>query len=527
MYLIEVSQDISKMHNTSDPDEERSFTDVDVEKVLYEDDEDLSEVSCWPLVCASAKKPSHKGLNIDKLTSKPVIRNTEKKKESVGWLSWIFGIDLSFLTAEVPEDDEEETASSDDNDSEEEEIEDINEIDLGDIDFEDIGPIEQLSDEELAWYSVDLVDGEDWFSVDLLGAGYPSADGRDWWEVELLAGAAPSSWLGLNMFGGEAGSRYWYEVNLLGEDRSHDTKFVCADIDHDSRAWYDVAWTGFCDDGVKHWYEVDLFGDPTVDQGFVNDEEDDDRDEATEEVDYSVFGVDWLGDYRQSLDSRSWYEVDLYRDPVVPDIEEEEYIEVSSFKPAEGNYDESGYVEKEIEKIVETVEKKDLEPPKKKVKEVQSKQEKVVKEPGKKSPSVDKPKQTSKQDDVKIEEPAPGKKVKEVKKEKSKIKEQPPQQEKPVVKSTEAPKASKEKAVKSETKVSSEKQTEKGQKRERPIKSKKDKAEDEAKMAEIPIPSAKKDKDPASEENASSSKPSSEAGKLIKENNNVVAFICE
>ena len=91
----------------------------------------------------------------------------------------------------------------------------------------------------------------------------------------------------------------------------------------------------------------------------------------------------------------------------------------------------------------------------------------------------------------------------------------------------EAPKAAKEKVIKSEIKVSSEKQTEKVQKRERPIKSKKDKAEDEAKMAEIPIPSAKKDKDPASEDNASSSKPSSEAGKLIKENNNVVAFICE
>merc|ERR1711936_1265057 len=79
--------------------------------------EEESEVSCWPLVCASAKKSSHKGLNIDKLTTRPVIRTGEKKEESVGWLSWLLGIDLSYYTEEVPEEEEdEESANSVDSD---------------------------------------------------------------------------------------------------------------------------------------------------------------------------------------------------------------------------------------------------------------------------------------------------------------------------------------------------------------------------------------------------------------------------
>ena len=76
-------------------------------------------MSCWPLVCASAKKSSHKGLNIDKLTTRPVIRTGEKKEESAGWLSWLLGIDLSFYTEEVPvEEEEEESTLSEENDAE-------------------------------------------------------------------------------------------------------------------------------------------------------------------------------------------------------------------------------------------------------------------------------------------------------------------------------------------------------------------------------------------------------------------------
>ena len=79
-----------------------------------EDTQEESQPSCWPFVCAEAKKAVHKGLNIDKLSSRPVIRVGEKKQESPGWLAWIFGFELSRSDAEAVPDPEEEEAPAGD-----------------------------------------------------------------------------------------------------------------------------------------------------------------------------------------------------------------------------------------------------------------------------------------------------------------------------------------------------------------------------------------------------------------------------
>ena len=59
-------------------------------------------------MCASAKKAVHKGLNIDKLTSRPVIRVGERNQEHQGWISWLFGFDFSRSDDGDVEDEEEE-----------------------------------------------------------------------------------------------------------------------------------------------------------------------------------------------------------------------------------------------------------------------------------------------------------------------------------------------------------------------------------------------------------------------------------
>ena len=85
--------------------------------------------SCWPFVCASAKKAVHKGLNIDKMTSKPVIRVGEKKQESPGWLSWLFGFELSRSDDEdVSEEEGEEEALNDDEVDEEEDLSELEQL---------------------------------------------------------------------------------------------------------------------------------------------------------------------------------------------------------------------------------------------------------------------------------------------------------------------------------------------------------------------------------------------------------------
>ena len=50
--------------------------------------------SCWPLTCASAV--GHKKLNIDKLTTKPLVKTREGKRKipdlpTPGWFDWILG----------------------------------------------------------------------------------------------------------------------------------------------------------------------------------------------------------------------------------------------------------------------------------------------------------------------------------------------------------------------------------------------------------------------------------------------------
>ena len=514
--LIKVPKDEQVLNFGSDPFEEES------------------EVSCWPLVCASAKKSSHKGLNIDKLTTRPVIRTGEKKEESVGWLSWLLGIDLSYYTEDVPDEEEEEEQvdAVDSDDSTDEAGDDSDETDdvlkkYMDEDFDDIGPIEQLSDEELHWYSVKLLDDEDWFSVDLLRGDYDSADGRDWWEVDPLGGALPSSWLGVNMFG-LSGGRYWYEVSWLGGE-AEETQLVCADIDHDTRAWYEVSWLGFCHDGVRRWYEVDLLGNPVVDQGFV------DEDDEEEEGDISAFGVDLLGNYYYSLDNRNWYDIDLYREPITPELEEEdeEMDQDSGFQSIEvGNEEEK---------------KENLETPvAKKQEEKKVKVEKPVK-------VTEKPKEPKEEKKEKKPEPAEPKKttIKTVKDEKplkvtetpkphkvdKKVKEpEPTASPKKEPKPSATPKKESEPTVTPKTKKTT---TTKAPQPKPPKEIKEQKVvqiniekkgpkepteEEKAKMAKVPIPPQKATKKQESKPNTD---PSSDTKKLVAENNNVVAFICE
>jgi len=346
-------------------------------------DEEI-EVSCWPLSCASAKKATHKGLNIEKLTSRPVIRTgAEKQKNSPGWISWLLGVDLdSFLGEEVPDEEEEDEDledshgdSSDDEDEDEEPEDEPYDIRTFNTELdEDEDNTEEL--EELYWYSVNLLGEEDWFSVDLLGSGYDSSDGRPWWDVNLLGGFGNNLWYNVDLFG-ISGGQYWYEVNLLGDDSSHvPTKYVCAEVDHDARAWYDVAWMGFCDDGIKHWYEVDLFGDPTVDQGFSKD---DDEEEDIEPIEMNLFGIDLLGDYDIGPDERSWYDVDLYRDIVIPEIQEDE---------GEDNGDEdSGYspISEVVDEAEEETQNEEEEPK-------QEEKSKIESPPPTEKPKIEKPK---------------------------------------------------------------------------------------------------------------------------------------
>ena len=479
------------------------------EQVL--DFEEESVVSCWPLVCASAKKSSHKGLNIDKLTTRPVIRTGEKKEESVGWLSWLLGIDLSFYTEEVPEEEEdEESANSVDSDADADEQDDSDDSDdvlkkYIEEDFDDIGPIEQLSEEELYWYSVKLLGDEDWFSVDLLGPDYDNADGRDWWEVDLMGGASLGSWLSVNMFG-MSGGRAWYEVNWLGGEEV-ETKLVCADIDHDSRAWYEISWLGFCNDGVRRWYEVDFLSKPVIDQGFV------DEDEEEEDEEPSMFNIDLLGDYHYGLDHRNWYEVDLYREPIIPEIEADQELDQDTGF-------ESIHIEEKEEKEPEptappkkttttTKPVKVEKPAKVTEKPTISKEEKKVKEP---EPTAPPKKTTTTAKPAKQEKPV---KVKVTDKPQTPKQEKKPKEPEPTVTpkkvtTTKAPKEIKEQKV---VKPIIEK---KGPKKP---------TEDEkAKMAEVPIPSQK------TTAKTTETKPdidSSDTKKLVAENNNVVAYICE
>ena len=457
-------------------------------------------MSCWPLVCASAKKPSHKGLNIDKLTSKPVIK-TNKAAESQGWISWLLGIDLSFGHEEEMQDEEEAAQYLNDAQEDVEEYEELEVI--SSFKYEDLTKEEETasyeSDEPLeppSWYSVNLLGDEDWFSVDLLGSDYPKIDGRDWWEVDLLGNDNTGlwSWATVDMFG-LSGGRAWYEVDWLGSgDTDHEATLVCAEVDHDTRAWYEVSWLGWCDDGVKRWYHVDLLGDPTVQQGFYNDDEDG---EPPEEV--SPFGVNLLGEYYKGLDDRLWYEVDLYGDIVIPEIEDEEDIE---------EIDSGFEVHIEEEEMVEKEESKPEKPKTTTPAPTPAPVKKIIKEP-------------------KQEAAKPGEKE---------VKEKEPKAEKPVATPKQSPKEESTKPQKKTEQTPSpspSKPPKPAKRQEAKTKTKVDPTPKPAEKKTTPSPKytlstvAKHQKVEQPPEPKEPEKKLSETAQMVKENRNVLAFFCE
>ena len=89
-------------------------------KALTYDHGQIKHTSCWPFLCASAKKITHKSLNIDKLTKRPLIRISYKKaNQPKGWLEWIFGFDFG-SNEEISEEDDEAGDSIEETSSEEE-----------------------------------------------------------------------------------------------------------------------------------------------------------------------------------------------------------------------------------------------------------------------------------------------------------------------------------------------------------------------------------------------------------------------
>jgi len=269
------------------------------------------------------KKVVHKKLNIDKLTTRPLIRVGEKKvEEPVGWLAWIFGFESGspIEETEFTEEDEEISDIQEQDDEDEETEEDYEEIDeeVSEDEADIIGKREAIDDDDeldqgdddISWYSVNLLGDEDWFSVDLLGDDYPSIDERNWYDIDFFGNTDDEpSWLGLNLLGEETGSGNWYDIDLLGSGKGKKAKIVCTDVDHDQRNWYDIAPLGFCDDGIKHWYEVELFSFP----GASGYEEDDQP---------SFFSVDLVGQDYETYENRNWYDVDLFNEPISATEEE-------------------------------------------------------------------------------------------------------------------------------------------------------------------------------------------------------------
>jgi len=281
------------------------------------------ETSCWPLTCASAKKVVHKKLNIDKLTTKPLIRVGEKKvDEPVGWLAWILGFESGSPNEETEysEDDEEVSEVQEQDEEDEEMEEDFEELEeeISDETADIIGKREAINDDDeldhrdddISWYSVNLLGGEDWFSLDLLGDDYPTIDERNWYDIDLFGNTDDEpSWLGLNLLGEETSSGNWYDIDFLGNGKGKKAKIVCTDVDHDQRNWYDIAPLGFCDDGIKHWYEVELFSFPGV-SGYEEDDQP------------SFFSVDLVGQDYETYENRNWYDVDLFNEPISATEEE-------------------------------------------------------------------------------------------------------------------------------------------------------------------------------------------------------------
>merc|ERR1712055_783564 len=88
-------------------------------------------VSCWPLTCASAA--GHKKLNIDKLTTKPLVKTREGRKKipdlpTPGWFDWLLGSGEHSHGEEFAEDEEEFATDDDTDEDNEEEMEEEEEI---------------------------------------------------------------------------------------------------------------------------------------------------------------------------------------------------------------------------------------------------------------------------------------------------------------------------------------------------------------------------------------------------------------
>ena len=202
-------------------------------------------VSCWPLTCASAA--GHKKLNIDKLTTKPLVKTREGRKKipdlpAPGWFDWLLGSGEHSHGEEFVEDEEEVAIDDEDN---EEEIEEEEEIVMLEEDDDPIG----MDEEDPAWYNVRLL-GPSWYSVSLLGDEEPehgfTAD-KDWFMLNLLEDLD----LSVDLLGWKGEKRPWWSINLLGVDENQPE---CVPLDHDKRAWSDVALLGACDDGLEHWW---------------------------------------------------------------------------------------------------------------------------------------------------------------------------------------------------------------------------------------------------------------------------------
>merc|ERR1712037_740759 len=82
-------------------------------------------------------------------------------------------------------------------------------------------------------------------------------------------------------------------INLLGVDEKQPE---CVPLDHDKRAWSDVALLGACDDGLEHWWSLNWLKTPG----------------AKEDAEEDLFGLDLLG--RGYQGERNWFEVDLLGD---------------------------------------------------------------------------------------------------------------------------------------------------------------------------------------------------------------------
>ena len=249
-----------------------------------------TSVSCWPLMCASAA--GHKKLNIDKMTTKPLVKTREGKRKipdlpAPGWFDWLLGSG-EHSHGEAFAEDEEEVATDDDTDEDnEEEIEEEEEIVMLE---EDDDPIE-MDEEDPAWYNVRLL-GPSWYSVSLLGDEEPehgfTAD-KDWFMLNLLEDLD----LSVDLLGWKGEKRPWWSINLLGVDEKQPE---CVPLDHDKRAWSDVALLGACDDGLEHWWNLNWLKTPG----------------AKEDAEEDLLGLDLLG--RGYQGERNWFEVDLLGD---------------------------------------------------------------------------------------------------------------------------------------------------------------------------------------------------------------------